>query len=85
MNKKTIKTFQNPSRKQRELEWQSEPYCINEDVCVIQYKVTVEIIEEKKETYRKRLQKLYNETTNDHHWRPIRKEAKRLGIELQNR
>lgn len=59
------------------------PSCINSMVEVEKYKVTIEKIEEPKEVYQKRLQKLWDECDNHHHWRPLQATAKRLGVELK--
>ncbi len=49
---------------------------------VEKYRVTIERIDEPKEAYRERLQKLWEECDNHHHWDPIRRKANELGVEL---
>ena len=59
-----------------------KPSCFNGTVDVEKYRVTIEKIEEPKEIYQKRLQKLWDECDNHHHWNAIKATAKRLGVEL---
>ena len=61
------------------------PTCFNGSVCVEKYKVTIEKIEESKEVYKKRLQKLWDECDNHHHWTPLESKAKQLGVKLEGR
>lgn len=61
---------------------QKEPSSFNGQVNVIRYKVTIEQVEEPKEVYQERLQKLWDECDNHHHWQPLRNKAKQLGVEL---
>ena len=60
----------------------NEPSCFNGDICIKKYRITVEEIEEPKEIYEQRLQKLWDECNNWHHWDPLKKEAKKIGYEL---
>lgn len=62
-----------------------EPSCFNSTVRVQQFKVTIEPIEESKEVYQERLQKLWDECDNHHHWLPLESKAKELGVELKGR
>lgn len=62
----------------------SEPSCFNGDVSIRKYKVTIEPIEESNEILGERLQKLWDECDNSHHWKPIREMAKQIGYELHN-
>lgn len=59
------------------------PSCFNGMVDVEKYKITIEKIEEPKEVYQERLQKLWDECDNHHHWTPLKATAKRLGVELK--
>jgi hypothetical protein len=61
----------------------NEPTCFNGIVSIVKYKITVEEIEEPKEVYEERLQKLWDECDNYHHWDSLRATAKRHGIVLQ--
>ncbi len=58
------------------------PSCFNRMVRVRQYKITVELIDEPDEVIRARLQKLWDECDNWHHWEPLKKEAKKYGLML---
>lgn len=59
------------------------PSCFNGMVDVEKYRVTIEKIEEPKEVYQERLQKLWDECDNHHHWNPLKATAKRLGVEIK--
>lgn len=61
-----------------------EPYCINSDISVVKYRVTVEVIKEDNSVYIERLQKLWDECGNHHHWRPLNEAAKKIGYEFPN-
>jgi len=60
----------------------NEPSSFNGDVKIIKYKVRVEQVEEPKEVYQERLQKLWDEEDNYHHYDPIKNMANRLDINL---
>jgi hypothetical protein len=59
-----------------------EPSCFNGNVSIKKYQITIEEVEEPKEVYEQRLQKLWDECDNFHHWDPLKKEAKNIGYEL---
>jgi hypothetical protein len=59
-----------------------KPSCINGDVSVHRYKVTIELIEESNEVLAERLQKLWDECDNYHHWTPLKNAAIQIGYEL---
>ena len=59
-----------------------EPTCFNGNVSIYKYRVRIERIEEPLETYRERLQKLWEEEDNHHHWSPLQNRAEALGIKL---
>lgn len=58
------------------------PSAFNGFVEVEKYRVTIEKIVEPKEVYAERLQKLWEECDNYHHWDPLKSKAKELGVEL---
>jgi hypothetical protein len=62
---------------------QPEPGAFNGNVRVRKYKVTVELVAESLEVIHARIQKLWSECENHHHWDPIQEEAKKYGLELQ--
>ncbi len=62
---------------------QNEPTCFNGHVSVSKCKITIEPVEESKEVYAERLQKLWDECDNHHHVHPISNLAKSYGIELK--
>ena len=57
--------------------------CFNGVVSIRKYKVTIEPIEEPKEILAERLQKLWDECDNWHHWRPLKTAAMQIGYELK--
>ena len=61
-----------------------EPSCLNGNVSIRKYKITIEPIEESNEILSERLQKLWDECDNSHHCTPLIKAAKQIGYELQN-
>lgn len=60
----------------------NEPSCFNGDVKIRKYKITIEEVEEPIEVLQQRLQKLWDECDNMHHWQPLQHAAKRLGYTL---
>lgn len=64
---------------------QSEPSCFNGMVRVQKFKVTIEPVDEPIEMIHARLQKLWNECKNHHHWEPLKREAARFGLKLEHR
>ena len=60
-----------------------EPSCFNGNVSIRKYKVTIEPIEEPNEVLAERLQKLWDECDNHHHWTPLKKAAMQIGYELK--
>ena len=59
------------------------PTCFNGMVRIKKYKITIELIEESKDVYAKRLQKLWDESDNHHDSQPIESTAHKFGIQLQ--
>lgn len=59
------------------------PTCFNGYVRVEKYRITIEKIKESKEVYQTRLQKMWEECDNNHHWNPLKIKAKKLGVELE--
>jgi hypothetical protein len=64
---------------------QKEPSCFNGMVRFKKYRVTVEVIDEPVEVYQDRLQKMWDTCDNHHHWEPLKKAAKSVGLELHHR
>lgn len=60
----------------------TESSCFNGFVNVQKYRISCELIEEPKEVYQTRLQKLWDECDNHHHWQPLKNEANKLGVIL---
>ena len=60
----------------------SEPTCFGGVVNVTRFRVVVEEIPEPKEAIQARLQKLWDESDNMHHMKPLQREAERLGVEI---
>lgn len=61
---------------------QKEPSSFNGNVQIRKYKITIELIEEPHNVLCERLQKLWDECDNWHHWTPLKNVAKELGYEL---
>lgn len=64
---------------------QIAPSVWNGVVSVHQYVITVERMEEPLGVITARLQKLWDESDNHHHWGPLQDAAKRIGMELTGR
>jgi hypothetical protein len=77
-----IETFKNPEGYALNQLKREEISCFNGEVNVEKYHITSVKIEESKEVYQKRLQELWEECSNHHHWNPLRSKAKQLGVEL---
>ena len=60
----------------------NKPTCFNGNVSVERYRITVERIKESTEVYSERLNKLWAECDNYHHWGPLQIKAKELGVIL---
>lgn len=61
---------------------QEHPSVFNGWVRVRRYRVTVEEVPEPLEVLRSRLQTLWDECDNHHHWTPLKKAAAEIGCEL---
>lgn len=61
---------------------QLEPSSFNGDVRFRKYRITVEEIEEPNEVLAGRLQKLWDECDNYHHWTPLKEAAASIGYTL---
>lgn len=82
---KSIETFRKvDSWDLRNMQYRAEgPDCFNGIVSIKKYKVTVELIEEPVEVYWERLEKLWLECDNHHHWEPLKQAAKSVGYEFK--
>ena len=78
----TFETFQKPGSYEVGRMKDDNPSCFNGWVRVKKYKVTIEPIEESKDVYFERLNKMWRECDNHHHYQPLMATAARLGIEL---
>jgi len=76
---KVIEQFNKPSN----IYERNTPGAFNGMVEVVKYKITIEIVQEEKEVYRQRLQKLWEECDNYHSYHPLESEARRLGVTLE--
>ena len=59
-----------------------EPSCFNGDVCVRKYKVSVDLVDEPLDVIQSRIQKMWDECDNSHHWGQLRAEAHNYGLTL---
>jgi len=83
-DKVSIETFRDPRGFSLSRLEDKEPSCFNGNVSIEKFRVTVEKIEEPKEVLIARLQKLWSECDNHHHWQPLQWWAKKLGVELKH-
>jgi hypothetical protein len=60
-------------------------HCFNGIVSIKRYRVTVELIQEPIEVYQERLQKLWDECDNSHHWLSLEMVARDIAYELKGR
>lgn len=77
-----IETFRPFDSYIRRLAVQPEPFVFNGEVRVRRYRITVEEIESPVEVLAERIQALWDEADNHHHWTPLRNAAKEIGYEL---
>lgn len=59
------------------------PSCFNGNVNIHKYKITIEIVEEPIEVYQERLEKLWVESDNHHHYRPLQEAANKIGYQFK--
>lgn len=84
MSKTVFETFRKINEYQINNLIKKEPDCWNGEVSFKKYSVTIEEILETKEIYAERLQKLWEECDNHHHYQPIKAAAAKLGIKLES-
>lgn len=60
-----------------------QPNCFNGNVSIKKYRITVEVIEEPIEVYQERLEKLWLECDNWHHWGPLENAAAQIGYKFK--
>lgn len=84
---KTIEVFRKVGDWElRNMEYNAkEPSCFNGNVSIKRYKVTVEIIEEPIEVYQERLEKLWIESDNHHHWAPLENFAASINYKFKGK
>jgi hypothetical protein len=81
MEKKIVETFRNPLIWLRDTV-QNEPTAFNGEVRVKKYRITVEEISEPIEIIQERLQQLWDDCDNFHHWTPLKRAAEVIGYTL---
>lgn len=59
-----------------------EPTCFNGAVEVNKYRITIEKVDEPNEVIAERLQKLWDDCDNMHHWTPLKRAAEKIGYTL---
>lgn len=62
-----------------------KPYVFNGSVSILKYKVTIEVVEESKEVYTERLQKLWDVCDIPNNFQALKEQASELGIWLTGR
>lgn len=76
---KTVETFMDVGNYWLASIRKQEPSAFNGQVSFRKYRVTVEVIDEPNEVLAERLEKLWLECDNMHHWEPLRKAAESIG------
>lgn len=80
---KVLETFRPPGNWELN-EWQkSEPSAFNGEVRFKKYRITIDEIEEPVEILQNRLEKLWLECDNIHHWEPLKKAAASIGYNFK--
>lgn len=79
-----VETFR-PPLWEMERDVQKEPSAFNGNVRVEKYRITIEKIEEPIEVIHERLEKLWRECDNWHHWTPLENTAKRFGYTFKSK
>ena len=84
MNKKikTFETFREISSYEISNLKQDNPSSFNGNISFRKYKITIEPIDESFEILSERLQKLWDECGNHHHWSPLEAAAQSIGYTL---
>lgn len=62
---------------------QEEPSSFNGNVQVRRYRVTVELIDEPNEIIAERIERLWINCDNHHHWQPLKNAATKIGYEIK--
>lgn len=83
MIEKTFETFRTISDYSISSLKKDEPSSFNGIVEFRKHKITIETIEEPFEVLSERLQKMWDECNNFHHWHPLKDAAKSIGYELK--
>ena len=81
--KKTFETFRNIGSYEIFNLTKKEPDCFNGRVEVVKYRITIEKIKEPSGLIGARIQKLWDECDNPHHWQPLRRTAKINGYAIK--
>ncbi len=77
-----IETFRKISQYELDRLTLREPYCFNNVVSIEKYRVVVEKIPETLTIYKERLQSLWEQSANHHHYESLLDKATELGIVL---
>lgn len=75
-------TYRHPDRIESLLSHFDKPSHQNNDIAVVRYRVTIEVVEESHDVLRERLLDLDNQPGHIDKGRAIKAEAKRLGIDM---
>lgn len=81
----TFETFRKIGTYEQRNFTDTEPSCFNGIVSVERFRVTVERVAEPKDVVAARLQSLWERSNNIHDLDPLKRAAKRLGVELHGR
>ncbi len=80
-----IETFVPPNKYATESMERSTPHCLNGELFIRKYRVTVDIIEEPVRDIRARILYLWVTGDNIHHMQPLRDAANKYGLDLEGK
>lgn len=82
MENKSFETFRQIGPNQIANLTSPEPYAFNGGINVLKYKVTIELVEESKDIYEQRLQRLWDVCDNPNYYKSFIDISKEMGIKL---
>ncbi len=62
-----------------------KPFVLNGEAHVRKYRVRIELMPESRAAIGKRIQKMYDESTNMHDYLPLREEAEKIGYTIKRK
>lgn len=80
---KVIETFREVGEYEISGMRDAEPSCFNYKVSFRKYRITVELVDEPSEILGARLEKMWIECANHHHWQPLENAAASIGYKFK--